>query len=191
MNLNKLCNNMGHYIHMVRILKPNEYNINRLKTIDFMLKDYYNNNCNDWKKYAKNETNFKEMNCVGYHKENLKFNYDDLHVYLTCSIISWSPRVKTLFHYHPNLSCIMMPIHNGLQQDILKNDISNSLLLPNEKEIYKSCDMVKGECYYIDDEIGKHRIINNTDKFITSINIYESLYPIDIHNDLNIKKYYN
>lgn len=186
-SLYKLCNNMGNYIHVLRCVNTNEYNIRRLKMVDFILKDYYNNNIGDWKKYKNIE--YKNMNNIGYHKEDIYFNCEKINVNLLCSVITWAPRLRTVFHYHPNIACMTMPMNNGLQQDILKNEINNSLLIPNNNEIYKSSDMVKGECYYIDDEIGQHRIINNTDNFIVSINIYEPLYKLHVNENIDLKIY--
>lgn len=188
-SLYKLCSNMGNYIHVLRSVKTNEYNVRRLKMVDFILKDYYNNNCNDWKKYKKNNIEYKDMNNIGYHKEDIHFNCDKLNISLLCSVITWAPRVRTVFHYHPNIACMMMPMNNGLQQDILKNEINNSLLIPKKNEIYKSCNMDKGECYYIDDEIGQHRIINNTDNYLVSINIYEPLYKLHVDEPIDLKHY--
>lgn len=71
-------------------------------------------------------------------------------------LIIWKPKHETKYHDHNNMKCEFVLLHGLLNQSIIFNN--------KEKKIYK---LNKYEINYIDDNIGKHKIINDNNYSIT------------------------
>ena len=181
-HISKLIRASTELINCINRTNPNYYNVHRLRSISFIMKEYFNNNNYDWCKLV----NINNFNKYGYHKYNIYSSYDDLPNNIKCSLITWSPGAKTELHGHPNTSCIMMPINHQIKQNFVPSDVYESLLLPKGiNNIYKSQILNPGQTSYIDDEVGYHSIYNDTDKYIVSLHIYENINTINNIYDID------
>lgn len=174
-NINKLITCTANMIYNLKYISP--FNSSQyFKASSFILNEYYKFNNNDWKKYI-NTSNYNEY---GYYKKCINVENYLNNIKIHCNIITWSPGAKTHIHGHNSMGCIMMPIKGYLIENVIYSDIYNSLLLPkSENNIFKSNIITKGNTSYIDDEIGYHCIINESDSICVSIHLYYD------YNDIN------
>ena len=84
-------------------------------------------------------------------------------------IISWGPECATPVHNHPKTGCIYKVLEGKLTEELY--DTST-----NESEPIRIKNLSPGDSGYIDDFIGFHRIVNNTNKQAVSLHIYECGY---------------
>lgn len=167
--IKKVIHNSAKLINNIKVTNYQLYNIERISPAYFIMQDYYNLNNEDWKKYV----NYYNLNSQGYHKYILKpYKYNDIIV--NCNIITWSPGAKTDIHGHGEYSCMMMPIVGSLSVKTYNNSMLHNLLLPDAKYFSKKDIITEGDTIYIDDEIGFHKVSNNTDDFTISIHLYET-----------------
>jgi predicted metal-dependent enzyme (double-stranded beta helix superfamily) len=157
-------------INSMKLYCPVNYNINRLKNIKSIMYDYYSNNCVDWHKCV----DVNKLNDNGYHKYTLYPEFKELDTKIVCSVITWAPGAETDIHSHKNMSCLMMPLNGTLNQDIITSNIDGALLAGgSEFDIYKRDILLPGSMSYIDDDKGKHRIMNDSSDYVVSVHLYE------------------
>ena len=118
---------------------------NNIKSFKEQLKNY---SLHDWKKYVKYNTNTYNR-CLVYND----IEYDIF-------IMTWLPDQYTDFHGHHKKGCLMKILSNNLTEYCINNGLENINTL-NENNIT-----------YIDDTIGLHKIVNNTNNISVSLHIY-------------------
>ena len=91
-----------------------------------------------------------------HYCRNLIFRNKVFEIY----IIGWKPNQETKYHRHPENGCLMTVL-KGLLIEYIKTD--NNIITYNRKI---------GDCSYIHDEIGIHKIKNNKDTESITLHIY-------------------
>ena len=94
-------------------------------------------------------------------------------------ILTWNPESGTPVHNHPNTGCIYKILSGELMEDIYDSEQKQSTRL-------KSSWLKKGDCGYIDDTIGFHRIWNPTKTPSVSVHIYEANYKPECFDGFEI-----
>ena len=121
---------------------------NNVKNIIKILEDYKGN---DWKLYQNN--NIKK----DYIRNKIYSNK-----YFEIILISWSPYSKSEIHDHSKNGCAF----KVLQGELVEYLYNKKLDLINNK------NYLKNDISYIDNNMGYHKIINNTKNIVHSIHIY-------------------
>lgn len=121
---------------------------------------------NDWYDYKVKHSPLPTTECINnYMKIPIVFNelenqkLKDLYgMYL----VVWNPFCETSIHNHPEGGCLM----KVLDGKIIQHKFSNN-------EMLKCADNLNcGDISYINDNIGLHRIVNNTMKYAYSLHLY-------------------
>lgn len=76
------------------------------------------------------------------------------------NLIEWYPYNGTKIHGHPKDGCIFCPLANGLVEE---RHVGNTI---------QKRQLKHGHIYYIDDNMGLHKMMNRTDGNIFSLHIY-------------------
>ena len=132
-------------------IKPNIKSNKSIYYLNSIINKYNNN---DWKSYTINSKNSNEIN---YNKQLVDKN-DDFDMY----IITWYGNRESLIHDHSENGCI----YKVLQGTIIEKLYDNSLNFKDEKIL--SENMIG----YIDNNMGYHKILNNTDDISITLHIY-------------------
>lgn len=117
---------------------------------------------NDWKKCPRTL-----QPCYIRNKQNISIKYYGSVFDLI--IISWGPKCATPVHNHTNAGCIYKVLEGKLVEELY--DASRI-----DKEPLKISILKTGDTGYIDNDIGFHRVINDSDTVSVSLHIYESGY---------------
>lgn len=121
------------------------------------LKNFYPNlhnyKGNDWNQYVK--FNYDSYNRNTIFKNN---NYEMV-------IITWLPEQETKFHTHPSNGCLFKMLQGSLNEQLL---LTNGIIKLNNFK-YNNIS-------YIDNNIGKHKIINTSNDIAVSLHIYSPPY---------------
>ena len=102
-----------------------------------------------------------------FTKYKIPFPFIDIYLF------KWNPKTNTKIHNHSKNGCLMFILNGCLNEEVF----SKNFCLKN-KNTYNT-----GNISYINDSIGYHKIINNTDKNSYSIHLY--------HPKNHITKYYD
>ena len=105
---------------------------------------------NDWMQYS-------IINTEKYNRILVDKN-DDFDIY----IITWNKKQESPIHDHSSNGCV----YKVLQGSIVEEQYDNNLKLLNSKLV---CKNVVG---YIDNTIGYHKMLNNTDEVVVTLHIY-------------------
>jgi hypothetical protein len=154
---------------------PHTFNKSSINAVKFIMHDYYNNLDITYDE-LNNYIDKYNVNDYGYHKFVINNPINDM-INLELNIITWLPYTETPLHGHDNKGCLMMPILGTLGEDIFYN--KNNLLLPSNNinltnlttNTYKINKLLPGDISYIDDNIGEHIIINNSNYLAVSIHL--------------------
>lgn len=106
---------------------------------------------------------------ISYCRHKQKFEIKHCCEVFDIFILTWRSKGASPVHNHPDTGCIYKVIKGGLREEIY--DPSQG-----EKTPIKVTDLKEGDCGYIDDKVGFHRIWNPTDESTVSIHIYETGY---------------
>ena len=121
-------------------------NFNNLSQYQYLFKNYKSN---EWQKYIK----FDQDN----YNKNLVFRNKDFEIFVVC----WSPYQKTILHDHASNGCIIKMLYGNLSETLFYNN--------NTK---KKNILEKDTITYIDNDIGKHIMSNQTNKKAISLHLY-------------------
>lgn len=147
---------------LIRGLQKQQNNLNIFTTLR-LVQNYLNTNDGDWKKYRKKintplgKGDIKTLKkCDGYDKVYIK---TPLKLNCDIAIISWHGGSETPIHGHPENGCWVGVLDGELK---VQEHRSNGIVVDKT--------LLQGSNYYINDVIGKHKIIH--DKPATSLHIY-------------------
>lgn len=163
-----LMRNSSSLLSQIKYINPIKYNVDRLRSVNFIMNNYFKNNIYDWKNYV----NVVDMNNNGYYKFKIYPNIYN-NIILKCCIITWAPGAETDIHGHGDYSSMMMPIVGNLHINTYYNNMIHNLLTPDAKYIYQQNKLNTGNISYIDNDIGQHKIINHNNYYTVSIHLYE------------------
>lgn len=122
----------------------------------------YNNN--DWQNYE----SFDESQYI----KNLVFRNDNYEMFIVC----WNSKQGSLIHDHADNGCVLK---------ILKGKLIEYRYNTDNLELKELSCLTKDSISYIDNEIGYHKIINDTKSETVSLHIYSppryegNIYHID------------
>ncbi|KAK7203336.1 RmlC-like cupin domain-containing protein [Myxozyma melibiosi] len=85
-------------------------------------------------------------------------------------VLVWNPGKGSLIHDHSNAHCVMKILEGELVETQYKFPDPNAPPRPMDKQ--KVTEYGKDEVTYISDEIGLHRMSNETDKIAISLHLY-------------------
>lgn len=145
---------MNSIFQLVKTIKPMINSGTKLSKIRYILNNY---NADDIYNFYTN-SHPKTYNKI---KLNLT-NSDDLFEII---LISWGAGAKSPIHNHPPNGCLMKVLSGSLQENHY-NIVNDSL------QLYKINQYYRNDINYIDDKLGYHSIINNTNKIVHSLHIY-------------------
>lgn len=111
---------------------------------------------NDYKTYIKMSNKDYCRNTVYI---DLEKNYEIL-------ILTWPPNCKSKIHNHPHNGCLLKVLQGSLIENIYNKDL----------KIIKTNYININDIGYMDDSIGLHEIINNSNEIAVSIHIYSPIY---------------
>lgn len=94
-------------------------------------------------------------------------------------ILTWRPNATTPVHNHPNTGCIYKVLQGQITEEIYDP-------LHIETKPIQKTSLRKGDCGYIDDNVGYHRIYNATNELAVSIHIYQTGYKPQCFNSYDI-----
>ena len=128
--------------------------INNLRNINFKNLSSYQNifrkfDSPEWKNYVSFDDNT--------YKKNLVFRNDNFELFVVC----WKPKQKTPIHSHAENGCIIKMLKGNLTEKLYFNDGS-----------FKKHTLYKNDITFIDDNIGKHIMENDSDKNAISMHLY-------------------
>ena len=106
---------------------------------------------------------------ITYCRHKQKFEIEHCCQVFDIFVLTWRSKGASPVHNHAKTGCIYKVVHGELQEELY--DPSKNIKIPT-----KVTNLKKGECGYIDDETGFHRIWNPTDESSVSIHIYETGY---------------
>mgnify|MGYP005997816821 CR=1 FL=1 len=128
--------------------------INIFKRANFNKFKYYSNHLikyknSDWKEFD----NYDEST----YKKNLVYRNENFEIFIVC----WKPGQGTILHDHSKNGCLLKILKGSLQERLFYKDgiIENNNLLCND-------------ITYIDNNIGKHIMSNNSCRNSVSLHIY-------------------
>ena len=78
-----------------------------------------------------------------------------------CYILCWMPNQETVLHDHPINGCLFIVIRGNLKE---------TRILTNSETV--DTQLVENQTYYIDDNIGIHGLVNNSNDKAISIHFY-------------------
>lgn len=104
-----------------------------------------------------------------YIRDKQNFNVKYHNTVYDIIIISWGVNCATPVHNHPKSGCILKVLEGELTEELYDSS-------KTESEPIKMTTLKCGTTGYIDDNIGFHRIVNNSGKQAVSIHIYECNY---------------
>jgi len=133
---------------LANTLKENMEQTNYYK-LDHYLDIIQNYNDTDWKDY--------EVYNRDHYNKTLAVSNEYFNIY----VVTWKPNQGTLKHGH---------LKNGCLLKILKGTITETRYLNNGD--CECMNYIEGECTYIDDDIGLHKMVNRSGRNVVSIHIY-------------------
>ncbi len=146
---------------------------------------------NDWYDYKIKNSPLKTTECMNnYMKIPIVFNdlsNDELEDIYGMYLVVWNPFCETSIHNHPEGGCLMKVLDGKITQYKFRNSETMT-----EQENLKI-----GDISFINDNIGLHRICNDTMKYAYSLHLYspalneEQIKISHILNDIKNKNYTN
>lgn len=98
--------------------------------------------------------------------------------------ICWGPNQETPIHDHPDSEAYLLVVEGTLTETIYRPDSKTSCLT-----IVEEHTMEKGQSSLINDSVGYHKVRNNSNSNVISLNLYAK--PIDkyfVYNKKNLKR---
>tara|TARA_B100000674_G_scaffold325840_1_gene271678 strand:- start:116 stop:568 length:453 start_codon:yes stop_codon:yes gene_type:complete len=145
-----------------KIISELEKTNKKLNELNYLLEEYDDK---DWEEYV----NFSDK---GYTR-NLIFRNKKYEIYLIC----WNTKQMSFIHNHPNNGCILK---------VLQGQLTEHKYNTESLELIESMNHIIGSISYIDDNIGYHRVGNESKEQAISIHIYSP--PNFVSNLFEIKK---
>ena len=121
-------------------------NFNYLSAYQYLFKNF---NSLEWNNYV----SFDDKN----YKKNLVYRDNNYELFVVC----WKPDQKTILHSHSENGCIIRMLKGNLTEKIYYNN-----------GIYKKHILTKDDITYIDNNIGKHIMENNSENNAMSLHLY-------------------
>ena len=105
-----------------------------------------------------NIINFKKQHVNGTYKKDILYRTDNYEIVL----ISWGSNSTTPIHCHPENGCLL----HVLQGELFEYRYNH------KNKLFKVTYLTKGDTGYMHRDIGKHKVVNNTNKTCYSLHIY-------------------
>lgn len=178
----KLDNNFGKLIDTLRShlgtkgLSSDDVDVNEIRRV----MEEYQSDETEWGKFALSDAT------KGYTRNgvvNINGNANLL-------VLVWSPGKGSAIHDHANAHCCMKILKGQLTESLY--DVPESV--GHEMVPRQVTALHRGEVGYISDDIGLHRISNETEEFAVSLHLYTppyaSLYGCSMYETNTLKKHH-
>ncbi len=135
-----------------------------INSINLFFLNNGNSNLNDLKDNLQDYQGFDWKNYIDNEDKNLGYN----RTYIINSslydlvLISWLPYKYSRIHDHPERGCLLKIMNGCLKEKLYSKDLDNTY-----------CNnLLTNQTSYIDNNIGYHQILNETNQIVYSLHIY-------------------
>lgn len=128
----------------------------------------YNHQVHDWNRYYFLDPTKQ------YTRNIIQTDAQNYALMLLC----WKPYASSEIHNHASSQCFMVPVSGLLKEQRYQLDANTS-----KPKLQKSTLLKEGECVFINDLLGVHKIINQSDDVAVSLHCY--IPPIGVPRACN------